>query len=56
VFPDRKRATILTLEEAKRIPDDTEFLVYDTVFTKLHDIPPTIAGKYKLFFALKGFL
>jgi hypothetical protein len=47
-FPDRKRATIGMLEEAKLIPDDTEFIVYDTVITKLDYIPPTIEGKYRL--------
>ncbi|ABT13714.1 hypothetical protein MT325_M160R [Paramecium bursaria chlorella virus MT325] len=48
VFPNKGRATIGMLEEAKRISNDTEFLVYDTVITKLHDIPPTIAGKFRL--------
>jgi hypothetical protein len=48
VFSNRKTAVIGMLEEAKRVPDDVEFLVYDTVITKLHDIPPTIAGKYIL--------
>ena len=48
VFPNKGRATIGMLEEAKRISNDTEFLVYDTVITKLHDIPPTVAGKFRL--------
>lgn len=48
VFPDRKRSTIGMLEEVKRLPGDTEFLVYDTVMTKLHDIPPSIAGKFRI--------
>jgi hypothetical protein len=47
-FPERKRNTIRMLDEARRVSDDTDFIVYDTVITKLHDIPPTIAGKYKL--------